>query len=128
MSDQSDQTQPAKPPDTAPPPAPKTPLDPPVVYYNKVWRTPPLVMDFKEDADALDTNEWMTNPPADAGGASKEDQYPKLYYDVNVPPVLAGSADDEKKLDKSRYREYPISESLIKSSQAQLDAAAKKTN
>ena len=123
----ADQSQTATPTDVQtgpPPPPPKTPLDPPEVFYNKIWRVPPIVVNFKEDADALDPNEWETNPPATTTTAA--DEYPKLYLDVNTTPVVVNSADEEKALDKSRYREYSISESLIKSSQAKADAAQSK--
>src|SRR5262252_4215444 len=79
-------------PVTVQPPPPPTPLDPPVVYYNKKIHVPPIIVSTKEAADALDKSEWTTNPPPKAG---PEPHYPKLFYNINVPVKLVGSAEEE---------------------------------
>jgi hypothetical protein len=105
---------------TAPPPKPKTPLDPPQLYYNLKWHVTPLIIRFQEDADALDPAEWTTIPPA---AKSAEAKFPKLYYDVNVPPLLVATADDLKTIDTSRYKEFVLSKGLLDAAQANLEAA-----
>jgi hypothetical protein len=103
-----------------PPPPPKTPLDPPQLYYNLKWHVTPLIIRFQEDADALDPAEWTTIPPA---AKSAEARFPKLYYDVNVPPLLVATADDLKTIDTSRYKEFVLSKGLLDAAQADLEAA-----
>ena len=116
-------TTPAPEPITAPPPVPVTPLDPPVVVYNKKWRVPPMVVATQEALDALDPTEWTQNPPPAAAKAA-DPQYPKLFFNVNVPPQIINDADEEKALS-SDWREFNVPESLITSSQAKIDAASK---
>jgi hypothetical protein len=106
---------------TAPQPKEPTPLDPPVVYYNKKWRTPPLIVDTQEAADALDPAEWTTNPPPAKTGAS---DYPKLFFNVNVRPKIVGDADEEKALGGD-WRVFDLPQALITAAQAKLDAAQK---
>lgn len=115
-------TTPAPEPITAPPPPVVTPLDPPVVVYNKKWRVPPMVVSTQEALDALDPTEWTQNPPP---AAAKED-FPKLFYNVNVAPKIVNDADEELALS-SDWREFSIPEALVKSAQAKIDAAASTT-
>jgi hypothetical protein len=100
-----------------PPPPPPTPLDPPAIYYSLQWRVPPLVVKTKEEADALDPKEWTADPGPAPGGRQasppKED-YPKLYYNVNVPPQTVGTADAETALG-SEWKEYQFTEALLTS-------------
>ena len=111
---------PAPDPVIAPPPKEPTPLDPPKIYYNKLWRVPPLVVHTQEEADALDPNEWTENPPPAGTPAS----YPKLMFNVNVSPKIVGDADEEKALG-SDWHEFNLPESLVKAAQAKIDAAGK---
>src|SRR5262245_22021361 len=104
-----------------PPPGPTFP----VVYYSKNLRVIPVVVHSQEEADRLNPNEWETVPPADSGPLS-EDPYPKLFYDVNLSPVVVGSAEEEKTLDPSRYREFAFTEALVKAAGAKLDRAKAK--
>jgi hypothetical protein len=105
---------------TAPPPKPKTPLDPPKLYYNLKWHVTPLIVHFQEDADALDPAEWTTIPPA---AKSAEPKFPKLYYDINVPPLVVGTAEDLKAVDTTRFREFVMTKNLLDAAQANLKAA-----
>lgn len=107
----------------APPPKAPTPLDPPEVFYNKKWRVPPLVVHTQEEADALDPTEWTQNPPP-AGAKAADPEYPKLFVNVNVAPKVVGDADEEKALSGD-WREFNLSEGLVKAAQAKLDAAQK---
>jgi|SRR5215471_14197238 len=111
----ADETQPV----TATAPPPPTPLDPPVVYYNKKWHQPPVIAYTQEEADALDPAEWTTIPPAKP---AKEGSWPKVYYDVNIPPIVVGSADDLKSIDTSRYKPFTLSKSVIEAAQADAEA------
>jgi len=104
-----------------PPPPPKTPLDPPKVFYNLKWHVPPIVIRFKEDADALDPAEWGTIPAE--GPAPPEPKWPQLYFDINVPPLVVDSADDLKTVDTSRFKPFPFTKSLLDASSANLEAA-----
>lgn len=108
-------------PQSAPPPKAPTPLDPPVVYYNKKWRQPPLIVHTQEEADALDPAEWTTNPPPAKAAAAG---YPKLFSNVNVPPKIVADASEEQALGAD-WREFDLPEPLIKAAQAKLDAAPK---
>lgn len=119
-------TPPAPEPLIAPKPTAPTPLDPPIVVYNTKWRVPPLVLSTQEELDALDPTEWIQNPPP-AGAAAKapDPEFPKIYYNINVAPKLIENADQEKALSGD-WRQFSVPEDLIKSSQAKLDAAAKK--
>lgn len=105
----------------APPPKTVTPLDPPVVYYNAKWRVPPLVVDTQEEADALDPTEWITNPPPQIG----QSDYPKLYANINVLPRVVNDADEEKALSGD-WREFNLSDALIKAAYAANTARAQK--
>jgi hypothetical protein len=100
-----------------PPPKQPTPLDPPVVYYNKKWRVPPLVAHTQEHADSLDPAEWMTNPPP----AAPEPDFPKLYFNINLQPKIVGDADEEKALSGD-WREFNLPAPLVQAAQAKLDA------
>jgi hypothetical protein len=99
-------------------PAPKepTPLDPPVVYYNAKWRVPPLVVHTEEEAAALDPEEWVTNPPPTV----TKEQYPKLFFNINVLPRVIDNADEEATLGGD-WREFSLSQALINAAQAKLD-------
>ncbi len=102
-----------------------TPLEVAEIYYNKRWRVPPVVVTTQEQKDALDPAEWTldpvhTEPPA----GPVADQYPKLMFNVNVSPRIVSSPEEETSLGGD-YREFSISEALIKAAQAKLDAAAK---
>lgn len=120
---------PAQPePTIGPQPKEPTPLDPPKVYVNLKWRVPPLVVKTQEDADALDPNEWHEQPPqAQPAGqqAPAKDEYPKLYFNVNVVPKVVGSADEEKSLG-SEWQPFQFTQSLLDAAQANLKAAAAK--
>jgi len=114
------------PPQTPPPPPKPTPLDPPQIYYNLKWRVPPLVVTTQEQADALDPNEWTLDPgnPAAAGAATTarkppKEQYPKLFYNVNVPPQTVSTQDEEKALSGD-WKEYQFSEAMIKAAYENL--------
>lgn len=107
-------------PQTAPPPKEPTPLDPPVVYYNKKWRQPPIIVTTQEQADALDPAEWTTNPPAKAA----ETEFPKLFVNINVSPRIVGDAGEEAALSGD-WREFTASQALVTALQAKLDAAGK---
>lgn len=115
-------TPPAPEPITAPPPKEPTPLDPPELFYNKIWKVPPVIVHTQEEADALDPAEWTQNPPP-ATPKAPDPAYPKLYYNVNVAPKIVGDAADEKALS-SDWREFNIPEDLVKAAQAKIDAAA----
>jgi len=110
---------------TGPQPKASTPLPQPVVRYNKIWRVPALVVETQEELDALDPNEWIADPAS--GGATKEKppepHWPKLYANINVPPVVVGSAAEAAALG-SAYREFAISDELAKSAEATVADAA----
>jgi hypothetical protein len=96
-------------PQLAPPPKEPTPLDPPVIYYNRKWRTPPLIVNTQEWADSLDPAEWTTNPPPAAAASA----YPKLFFNINVSPKVVDNADEEKALGGD-WREFTLPQALIK--------------
>src|SRR5215831_9127934 len=106
---------------TAPPAVPKTPLDPPKVYFNIRWHVTPIVIRYEEDAAALDPAEWTTIPAS--GAAPPEAEWPQPYYDVNVPPLVVDSADDLKTVDTSRFKPFAFTKALLDASQANLAAA-----
>lgn len=100
----------------------------PLVLYSLKWRVAPMVMNDQAELDqfAPDPSEWTTIPPPEAQPLS-EDQWPKFYFDVNVPPIVVNSPKDLKTVDLSRYRELVLSEALVKAAQAALDAAKAKS-
>ena len=109
---------------TAPQPKASTPLDPPVVYYNKKWRVAPLVVTTQEEADALDPNEWMTTPPpAGTPADTTKEQYPKLYYNINVVPKIVGDAGEEKALSGD-WSQFNLPDSLCQAAAANNAAKA----
>jgi hypothetical protein len=112
------------PPLTGPQAKAPTPLDQPEIYYNLTWRVPPLVVHTQEQKDALDPNEWTLDPSIGPKSQKAAAHYPKLYYNINVPPVVVGSAEDVKLLGGA-YTELAISQELVRSAQATLDDAAK---
>jgi hypothetical protein len=112
-------------PVTGPQPKVPTPLDQPEIFYNLTWRVPPLVVHTQEQKDALDPNEWAQGAPVGPKTQKAAAHYPKLYYNINVPPVVVGSAEDVKLLGGA-YAELAISQELVRSAQATLDDAAKK--
>jgi len=113
----------APPPVTGPQPKGETPLDKPEIYYNKKWRVAPLVVTTQEEKDALDPNEWTQDPghlPVTAASGQKP-QYPKLFFNVNVSPRVINDAREEASLSTD-WQEFSLSESLIKSAWANLQA------
>jgi hypothetical protein len=116
-------TPPTEPP-TGPPPQTTTPLDPPQIYNNTKWRVPSLVVKTQEEADALDPHEWMLDPgtPSTTKQVPKpKEQFPKLYYNVNVPPQVVSTADAENALG-SEWKEYQFTQALIQSAWQNLQA------
>jgi|SRR5215472_3497511 len=98
----------------------------PQVYFNVKWDVPPRVVQDQAEADALDPTEWTTIPPQPAQQPAQP-AYPKLFYNVNVPPEVIGSEAEEKALS-SEYKQFPIPDDLAKAAQAanaQAAAAAK---
>lgn len=112
---------------TGPQPKAPTPLDPPQIFYNQLWRVPALVVETQEELDALDPNEWIPQPPAPVGktGGSAvppaKTTYPALYTSVNLPPIVVMSAEHAKLLDSS-YAPYTVPTNIA---QAAVDAAKK---
>lgn len=103
---------------TAPEPKVPTPLDPPKVFYNLIWRVPPLVVDTQEAADALDPAEWTTDPPP----AARKEEYPKLMFNINVTPRIVDDAKEQVALGGD-WREFSLPQALVTAAQAKLDAA-----
>jgi|SRR5215831_1045466 len=100
-----------------PQPKAPTPLNPPVIMYNKTWRVPALVVETQEELDGLDPNEWMPDPLAGGAKEKPPEHWPKLYVNINTPPVVVGNAADAAALG-SAYHEFAISEELAKSAEA----------
>ena len=114
----------APPPVTGPQPKEDTPLEQPVIYYNKLWRVAPLVVKTQEQQDALDPNEWTQDPghlPVTAAAGGQKPQYPKLYFNVNVSPRVINDAKEEASLSTD-WQEFSLSEALLKSAWANLQA------
>lgn len=114
-------TPPPPPPVTGQEAKPPTPLDPPLLFYNLLWRVPPILIDTQEAADALDPAEWTQNPPPPAAKAA-DPEFPKLFYNVNVAPQIVGDAAAQKALSGD-WREFSLPEDLVKAAQAKIDAA-----
>lgn len=111
----------------APTQSKSTPLDPPVIYYNQIWRVPPLVVDTQEAADALDPNEWTIGAPAVSGGpaaAKSQEQWPQLYANVTVPPKIVSSKEDAAALGDG-WRAFSLPDPLCKAAEANNAAKAK---
>jgi len=67
----------------------------PAVYYNSRWSIPPVVVRNQQEADSLDPAEWFTLAPSPKVAAAP---YPKLFLNVNVPPKIIVSSDQEEQL------------------------------
>jgi hypothetical protein len=109
---------------TGPQPKAPTPLDPPEIYFNQIWRVPALVVETQEQKDALDPNEWIPQPPAPAApplAKATRIQYPALYTSSNLPPIVVTGAEHAKTLDSS-YAPYTVPTNIA---QAAVDAAKK---
>ena len=116
--------QPPEQPPTGPPPQTTTPLDPPQIFNNTKWRVPSLMVKTQEEADALDKNEWMLDPGTPSTGKQAtppKEQFPKLYYNVNVPPQVVSTADAENALG-SEWKEYQFTQALLTSAWSNLQA------
>jgi hypothetical protein len=74
----------------------------PAIYYNSKWSIPPLLVRSQQEADALDPVEWYTMTPALKEPAAP---YPKLFLNVNVPPKIIVSADQEADLS-AEWRDF----------------------
>ena len=74
----------------------------PVVYYNSRWSIPPVVVRNQQEADALDPAEWFTLAPSPKVPAVP---YPKLFLNVNVPPRIVVSEDQEGGLS-AEWRDF----------------------
>lgn len=118
-------TPPTPEPQTLPPKPEPTPLDPPVMYYNQKWKVPGIMVTTQEEADSLDPAEWVATTSSLAQTpTTAKDQYPKLYTNINVEPKIVNDADEEKALGGD-WKEFNLSEALIKAAQAKIDAAQK---
>ena len=108
---------------TGPQPKAPTPLDPPQIFYNQIWRVPALVVETQEELDALDPNEWIPQPPAPAaaGARATRTTYPALYTSANLPPIVVTSPEHAKTLGSS-YSPYTVPANIA---QAAVDAAKK---
>ena len=93
----------------------------PVIYYNKKWEVAPKIVNSDAEAAALDPSEWTTIPPP---ATPPPPEFPLIYFDVNVPPIVVESADDLAKLDTSRYKRFQVSQDVITAAQANLTAGA----
>jgi hypothetical protein len=71
----------------------------PAVYYNTKWAIPPRVVRDQQEADALDPAEWAATQAAPAA------PYPKLFLNVNVPPRIIVSAEQEQGLS-AEWRDF----------------------
>jgi hypothetical protein len=73
----------------------------PVVYFSIKWALPPVVVRSQQEADQLEPTEWA------ALAAPKESAapYPKLFLNVNVPPKIIVSADQEADLS-AEWRDF----------------------
>jgi len=100
-----------------------TPLKQPEVYYNLLWRVPPLIVTTQEQKDGLDPAEW-TLDPANATAPRTEAHYPKLFFNINVPPVVVGTAEYAASLG-SAYQEFAIPPALVKAAEATAADAEK---
>jgi hypothetical protein len=72
----------------------------PAVYYNTKWAIPPRVVRNQQEADSLDPAEWAATEAALAAAP-----YPKLFLNVNVPPRIVVSADQEEDLS-AEWRDF----------------------
>jgi hypothetical protein len=72
----------------------------PAVYYNTKWAIPPRVVRNQQEADLLDPAEWAATEAAPAAAP-----YPKLFLNVNVPPRIVVSADQEEDLS-AEWRDF----------------------
>lgn len=107
---------------TGPQPKAPTPLDPPQIFYNQIWRVPALVVETQEELDSLDPNEWIPQPPAPpVSGAPRATRItsPALYTSANLPPIVVTSAEHAKQIGSS-YAPYTVPTNIA---QAAVDAA-----
>ena len=93
----------------------------PVLYYNKLWDVNPKVVNSDAEASALDPSEWTTIPPP---ATPPPPEFPLVYYDVNVAPIVVGSADDLKAIDHSRYKRLMLSQAVVTAAQANITAGS----
>jgi len=113
------------PPVTGPQPKGPTPLEVVEIYYNKIWRVAPLVVSTQEAKDALDLSEWTLDPVhMTPPGGPVTAHYPKLFFNINVPPLVVGTAEYAQSLG-ANYREFAISKDLAKASEATAADAEK---
>jgi len=106
-----------------PQPKETTPLSPPQIWYNTKWRVAPLCVKTQEEADALDPTEWTQETGAAPAAASAEkppaDEYPQLYFNVNVVPKVVGSAGDAAALGGD-WQQFQFTDALLKAAQTNL--------
>jgi hypothetical protein len=69
----------------------------PKVYFSLINRVAPLIIHNAEQEAGLNPKEWTTIPPT-WPKADELPVYPKIFYNVNVPPVTVRSAEEEAAL------------------------------
>ena len=122
---QKDAKSEAPPPVIGAQPQAPTPLDKPAIFFNLKYRVPPLVVHTQEEKDALDPAEWTENSALEPVTPQAQAHYPKLFYNINVPPVVVGSAEYAKSLGGD-YKEFAISRDLAKAAEDTAADAEKK--
>src|SRR5215469_6700586 len=118
---------PGQPPAQQPPGGAPTTGGPtfPAVYYSRKTVVPPLVIKDQAMLDrlnAIQPNEWDTVPPTQTAASEAKDQYPKLFFNVNIDPQIIGSAEQEAALG-SDWKQFQFTQALVNAAQAQVTAA-----
>jgi Putative binding domain, N-terminal len=79
----------------------------PAVYINTRWTVPPKIVNTQAEADALDPSEWSVSPKPPATRTPAAEQYPKLFYNVNNPPKVIVSPEQESTLSED-WRDFTV--------------------
>jgi|SRR5215471_7793176 len=84
----------------------------PALYVNFKWNMPPRVVASQAEADALDPREWRSMPPPAAPKTPEDQQYPKLFFNVNSPPLVIISPEQESTLTED-WRDFTLAASKV---------------
>ena len=91
----------------APPPPPPEPYPAPgypKVVYNKAGSAPPRIVNNDAELAKLPPAEWTQIPPVEP---REKPTWPKLFVNVNVPPVWVNTEAEAAALGDS-WRDFPL--------------------
>ncbi|PWT71033.1 MAG: hypothetical protein C5B60_11445 [Chloroflexi bacterium] len=116
---------PAQPPTQPPTQPPASGPTFPAVYYSYKSIAPPIVMQNQAMVDrmnAMQPGEWDTVPPSQPAAAGRDD-YPKVFYNVNIEPRIITSNEEETTLGTD-WKQFQLSQDVIEAAQKALKAKA----